>query len=361
MKKICFTIRNIDCGGGTERVCICLANALVEKGYEVYIVDYDSKKHIPFFSCNPQIKLWTILSHGGFERKLRWQFWYSSWKFRRFLKKHCIDVVIDVDTFNALWTAPAVRGLNIKWISWDHFNLSYCKGGKRRRALELVGREADKLVLLTKADVNDYINNTSVPHCKIKQIYNPLSFEIDEEIDHSGQKRITSIGRISFQKGFDLLLKSWKIVEDSVNDWELEIVCGYGDWEALQAESIALGCKNVRCLPPSKNVVDKLKKTAVYALPSRFEGFGLVITEAMSCSVPVVSYNCPQGPKEIICDGEDGFLVEPENYKLFADKLIHLMKDDVMRQKMGKSAYMNSKRFYMKNILPQWIDLIEGC
>lgn len=358
-KNICFTIRNIDCGGGTERVGLRLANALAERGYNVWMVSYDAKQGKPFFYCNPRVKLWTILGHGGFERKMRWQFWYGAWKFRRFLKKILIDVVIDIDTFNALWTAPAIRGLNIRWISWDHFNLDYCKGPKREKALELVSREADYLVLLSKADKANYLEKTLVPQEKIVQIYNPLSFEVPLPINHLGQKRVTAIGRISFQKGFDLLLQSWLLVEKEVDDWTLEIVCGYGDWNGLRKEAEDMGCKHVVCSPPTQDIPEKLAETAIFALSSRFEGFGLVITEAMTCSVPTVSYACPQGPAEIIKDGEDGLLVEPENVKQFAEKLLVLINDEGLRAKMGKAAFENSKRFSMDSIIREWIKLIE--
>lgn len=358
-KNICFTIRNIDCGGGTERVGLRLANALVERGYNVWMVSYDAKKGIPFFYCDPRVKLWTILGHGGFERKMRWQFWYSAWKFRRFLKRNRIDVVIDIDTFNALWTAPAIRGLNIKWISWDHFNLDYCKGPKRKNALELVSKEADSLVLLSKTDKANYLEKTSVPSEKIVQIYNPLSFEVPQPTNHCGQKRVTAIGRISFQKGFDLLLQSWLLVEKEMDDWTLEIVCGYGDWNGLQKEAEDMGCKHVVCSPPTQDIPGKLAETAIFALSSRFEGFGLVITEAMTCSVPTVSYACPQGPAEIIKDGEDGLLIEPENVKQFAEKLLVLINDEGLRAKMGRAAFENSKRFSMDSIIREWIKLIE--
>lgn len=360
MKNICFTIQNIDCGGGTERVGLRLANALVERGYNVWMVSYDAKRGVPFFDCDPRIRLWTILGHGGFERKMRWQFWYGAWKFRRFLKRKHIDVVIDIDTFNALWTAPAVRGLSIKWISWDHYIFNYCIGKRRIQALDYVAKEADKMVVISQADMIKYQTSSSVPSNKIVQIYNPLSFEIRHPISHNGQKRVTAIGRIDPAKGFDLLLQSWLLVEKQVHNWTLEIVCGYGDWKALQKEAEEMGCRNVICSPPTKDIQGKLAETAIFALSSRFEGFGLVITEAMTCSVPTISYACPQGPAEIISDGEDGLLVEPENVKQFAEKLLLLINDDELRARMGEAAFRNSKRFSMDRILEKWIRLIEG-
>lgn len=358
MKNICFTIRNIDCGGGTERVGLRLANALVERGYNVHMVSYDAKENRPFFPCDERLRLWCILDNI-FHRRFRWHFWYGAYRFRKYLKRNKIDVVIDIDTFNALWTAPAVKGLPVKWISWDHFNYSYCAGKLRRKALKLVHDHADALVLISKADRETYLHETDFKADFLKQIYNPLSFEVNSPIDHSKQKKVLAMGRIAPQKGFDLLLQSWRIIEQQVNDWQLEIVCGYGDYTALEQEARDMGLHNVTCTGPTKDVQGKMSSAAIFALSSRFEGFGLVITEANTCSVPVVSYDCPCGPNEIITDGYDGLLVEPENVEQFAEKLLFLMRDGKQRTRMGYNAYQSAHRFSMDTIMPQWIDLIE--
>lgn len=359
MKNICFTIRNIDCGGGTERVGLRLANALVERGYNVHMVSYDAKANRPFFHCDERIKLWCILDNI-FHRRFRWHFWYGAYRFRKYLKRNKIDVVIDIDTFNALWTAPAIKGTDIKWISWDHFNYSYCAGELRKKALQLVHNQANALVLISKADRETYLRETAFKPDFLKQIYNPLSFEVDHPIDHSKQKKVIAMGRIAPQKGFDLLLEAWKTVEKQVPDWQLEIVCGYGDYEALEQEARDMGLRNVVCTGPTKDVQGKMSSAAIFALSSRFEGFGLVLTEAAICSVPAVSFDCPCGPNEIITDGYDGLLVEPENVPQFAEKLITLMKDDELRVQMGRNAYTSAHRFSMNTILPQWMELIEN-
>lgn len=360
MKHICFTIRNIDCGGGTERVGLRLANALVEHGYAVSMVSYDAREGKPFFCCDPRIKLWTILSHGGFERKMRWHFWYGSWKFRRFLKREKVNVVIDIDSFNAMWTAKAVQGLGIKWISWDHFNFAYTNGKYRKEALRLVQEGADCLVLLSKADRETYLRETTFKPDFLKQIYNPLSFEVDHPIDHRGQKKVLAMGNYIPVKGFDLLIRAWKIVEQYVSDWSLEIVCGSGDFRELENEAHMIGCNRLVCSGPITDVQTKMSNSAIFALSSRFEGFGLVITEAASCSVPTVSFNCSCGPKEIITGQVDGLLVEPENYEQFAEKLIWLIRHDEERARMGQYAYENSKRFSMERILKKWVNLIDS-
>ena len=256
-------------------------------------------------------------------------------------------------------TAKAIKGLGIKWISWDHFDFEYTKGWRRPEALQMVKKDAYALVLITKALCKTYLERTDFNASFIRQIYNPLSFELNYPINHRGQKKVLAMGRIAPQKGFDLLLKSWLLVEKQVEDWILEIVCGYGDYQSLEKEAKAMGCKSVICVGQTTNVPGIMSSASIFALSSRFEGFGLVITEANACSVPVVSYDCPVGPNEIITDGVDGLLVEPENVEQFAEKLLFLIKNDSLREDMGRKAYESSKRFSMEKILKQWVDLIE--
>lgn len=223
----------------------------------------------------------------------------------------------------------------------------------------MIKNDAYALVLITKELCKTYLEKTNFDASFIRQIYNPLSFELNSPINHYGQKKVLAMGRIAPQKGFDLLLKSWLLVEKQVNDWTLEIVCGYGDYKALEHEAYLMGCKNVICSGPTTDVPKVMSSASIFALSSRFEGFGLVLTEANACSIPAVSYDCPVGPNEIITDGVDGFLVEPENIEQFAEKLLILMKNDSLREEMGKNAYESSKRFSMDIILKQWVKLIE--
>jgi len=358
MKNICFVIHNIQCGGGTERVCATIANELCNRGYNISIISYDAKK-APFFRFDPKIKIGNMLTNI-LERRTRRFKWYAAWKLKRFLLANKVDLVIDVDTIHALWTYRAIKNTNIKWISWDHFNFTYCtKSFERMQALQLIEMYANKLVLLSKADKQTYLEETNIPENKIIQIYNPLSFEA-ESYQERNKKQVLAIGRISYQKGFDLLLQAWKIVETKINDWHLEIVCGYGDYHALEEEAHSMGIKNITCSPPTNNVQGKFEGSSIFVLSSRFEGFGLVLTEAMTMSVPCVSFDCPVGPNEIIINNENGLLAKPEDVNDLAEKLIYMIKNKDERIRMGKNAYESSKRFSIDTIIPQWIKLIDN-
>lgn len=355
--NICFTIHNISCQGGTERVGLIIANELCQKGYGVFIMSYDAKQP-PSFYCDPRIKVASMLSNILERRTRKWR-WYAIWKYHRFLLEHNIDVIIDIDTQHANWSIPAARGTKAKVIGWDHFNYTYSTCGNfRQNAIRLIEQEAAGLVLLTQADKITYLAKTRMSADFIHQIYNPITFDEKEWIYHES-KKVVSIGRIDPQKGFDLLLKSWTLVEQRNNDWTLEIVCGFGDPTILRHEASLLGLKRVKCSPPTSNIRQKYLNAGIYALSSRFEGFPMVLLESCAMSLPMVSYDCETGPAEIVEDGVNGFLVSPENYEQFAEKLIEMMKNEEMRLSMSKAAFETSKKYKLNNIIQQWVDLLN--
>ena len=178
-------------------------------------------------------------------------------------------------------------------------------------------------------------------------------------LEHS-QNKILAIGRFAEQKGFDLLIETWSYVEKKYQDWFLEIVGEGAGKKELEEKINSLGLKNVIISPFAKNVRQKYADASIYVLSSRYEGFALVLLEAISMSLPIVSFNCPKGPEEIIEDGVNGYLVPPLNTKMLADKLMLLMGDVEKRKEMGKNGYLLSKKFKIENITAQWINLLES-
>ncbi|MDD3201579.1 MAG: glycosyltransferase, partial [Bacteroidales bacterium] len=113
--------------------------------------------------------------------------------------------------------------------------------------------------------------------------------------------------------------------------------------------------------PSTNDIVSKYCESSIFVLSSRYEGFGMVITEAMSCGVPPVSFSCPCGPKDIISDGEDGLLVPNGDIETLAAKICYLIEHDNLRREMGRKAIVNVQRFNMENIALQWKRLFEEC
>lgn len=154
---------------------------------------------------------------------------------------------------------------------------------------------------------------------------------------------------MSYPKNYKSLINVWKIVTDKHSDWLLEIWGAGEEYKTLNQRIISLGLQNNIFLKGYTNDVSlKLAESSLFILSSIFEGFGLVIIEAMSCGVPVVSYACPCGPQDIIADGHDGFLVPVNDEKVLADRICRLIEDKELRKEMGKAARLKAEQYDIK-------------
>jgi len=198
----------------------------------------------------------------------------------------------------------------------------------------------DRLVLLTESDraLWGYPPNAVV-------IPNPLSFTSPVTADLSA-KRILSTGRLIATKGFDLLIESFRLVAMRHPDWRLTIFGEGQDKQFLLNKVRRYKLEDhIDILPPVSNIIPHLLNTSIYAAASRYEGFGLAITEAMECGVPCVAFDCECGPGEIISHGEDGILVEPLHTEKFAAALLHLIENPTLRAQLGRQANISAGRF----------------
>lgn len=355
--NICFTICSLSNCGGTERVSTMIANELSARGYHVFFVSYAGQQKL-FFPLNRQISVFRIL-RNRWEHKMRHIPGYVQWRYQRFLRKKAIDVVIDVDVLMAEISAIACTRVGCKLISWDHFNYNYMQGTKRKQnVLQLVERCASQLVVLTQADRKMYTENTDLSPDFITQIYNPISLTEQEVIFH-GKKKVLAVGRFTPQKGFDLLLRIWSMVESQMPGWELEIVGDDGSDEAgLSPLKEELGLQRVTLLPATSQITRFYQDASIYVLSSRFEGFPMVLLEATSMSLPIVAFDCQTGPNEIIEDGCNGFLISPGDLTMFAQKLMCLMQDENLRHKFGRRSFEISQKFSLSEICDQWQSLL---
>jgi len=205
------------------------------------------------------------------------------------------------------------------------------------------------MVVLTedaKRDWPELSNVTLIP--------DPIPFIIDL-MSTLSLKRVVSIGRYAYEKGNDLLLKAWAKVEKSCNDWTLDIY-GMGNQTPYQELMKKLEIDETRCHLHGSllDVKEAYLNSSVFTLPSRFEGFGLVIIEAMACGVPVVTFDCENGPRNILTNNQDGILVKPFDVDEYAESLLRLIRDDKLRSQMGHRAYESSKRYLIEDIALQW-------
>lgn len=355
MSNICFLINNISRGAGTERMTTMLANELC-KNHNIYIYSCREGYTTEFF-VKDEVK---VVALGGEQvsnpitRKV-----YIRKKLANLFAEQEIDIAIAVDLDMCLYfysLKGCIKRLGIKTVGWEHFNYYYHQGLKGLTVKHIATNFCDALIVLGLNDFKTY--KDKVKRIKnIQYIYNPLAVSIEEK--KIEEKIVLSVGRLEVQKGFDLLLNAWCVVEKECPDWKLKIV-GSGSQQELLIKIIEDNkLKNVEMIPYTNNIEDYYEKAGVYVLSSRFEGFVLVLLEAQAKGLPVVSFNCPEGPKEIIQDGVNGYLVENGNVEELASRIIELINDEDKRRSFSKHSQDNLDRFSIESVVPKWLDLID--
>ena len=277
----------------------------------------------------------------------------AAYKLRKKILEYDFDYIVDIDTIHSFFSIPATIGLRTKVISWEHFNFYSDLGIKRRKlGRNLAAKYADRIVTLTNEDREVFLENLDVKS-KIDYIYNPTPYP-NEKKSLCESKIAVAIGRLTAQKGFDKLLDIWKKIEEKDSEWELYIIGSGEDREKLLNQKENLKLERVNFIENTKNIKEYYKKASIYLMTSRFEGLPMTLIEAQSFGLPIISYDIKTGPKDIVNDSEDGYLIENDDKEKFADKFLELSQDREKIQKFSQKAYENSKRFKLDNIIRKW-------
>ena len=369
--KIVYLYTSFTIAGGADRVVIEKANYLAEHGYDVTIVTDSQQKRASFFPISQNVKLHDLAL--DFEQEYKYNpliriFIYLNLIKRyekvlsKYLYKEKPDIVITTLGRNMDFLADIKDG-SIK-IGESHiakpfirnFHLLESKGPIYRMVAKIWMRKItknckklDALVLLTK---NDEKNWEGIK--KIQIIPNPLPFT-PSSASTCNNKQAIFVARMCEQKGYEYLLQASEKVsqKNSPRDGE--------EKEIIQRSIIKKGLSSTILLKgTTTNIQEKYLESSICILSSRYEGFGMVLLEAMACGVPCVAFNCPYGPADIIKDGEDGFLVEHLNSDALAKRICDLIEDETLRKKMGALAKRNIQRFNKDNIMKEWMHLFEN-
>lgn len=356
--RICFSIANFSKCGGTERVCEVVTRHLCSKGYEIHVLSQWGTK--PYFKFDDRVHTHYLMSkyEKSFAEKHPK---YMILRNRIFYKMHHFDLIVDVGLGMSNTTIPAIKGLNVKHFAWDHFSYHYYENMTfLHAALDKVKTFSDGHIVLTKTDRELYIKNQNVNPNKIFQLYNPLSFNIPSYKVHDS-KTVIAVGRFSYEKGFDMLLKAWKKVEEVVNDWNLQIWGYNGEDSGRVFETFnELGLKHASLHNATSEIEKVFDLASILVLPSRHEGLGLVLLEASAYSLVPIAFDCPNGPHELIKNGENGLLVPPENIEALSNAIIFLIQNNDLRKKIAFNAYLNVENFKQEKIINQWDKLIQS-
>ena len=362
--------------GGVERVVSMKASYLADHlGYDVTVVVTEGGGREPFFPLSPQVKVVNL--DLNFEELWgkpllgkAWLYVQKQWRYRRLLRQVLMRLRPD---FTISVLRREINFLNSikdgsRKIGELHVNRANYRSFKTRgggRLVELLSRlwmkslveklrKLDCMVVLTETARADWPELT-----RVRVIPDPLPIR-PERVSPLTAKRIVTIGRYDYDKGYDLLLRMWKEMQTLRPDWRLDIY-GMGDRSDYMRLADTLGIDSSRCgLHGSiKDVMAAYLDSSVFVLPSRFEGFGLVMIEAMSCGLPVVAFDCDNGPRSILTEGRDGFLVPTGDVSRMAERLLLLTGDEALRREMGSQARRSSAKYELAKVATQWETLFD--
>mgnify|MGYP001026284292 FL=1 len=352
--KLLFLIHNMSHRAGTERVLSSIANELAGRYYDITIASCRDGRNSGF-KLDKRIKLVSLEGEkygNPVVRRLK-----GIGKIRKLNKKNEYDYIICIDV-SLVFYAMFAKYKNTKIIAWEHFNYGVNTGSKLQSyARHISCKNADILVVLTDRDKELYEKNEKDIK-KIVRIYNPITTD-NREWDIQRDKTVLAVGRLENQKGFDLLLDGWKNIEDKYSDWKLRIA-GVGSKEAqLKQQMSDLQLKNVQFAGYIDDINEEFRKASVFVCSSRFEGFGMVILEAQANELPVVSFDCPYGPSELIKDGYTGILVENGDVPALSAGIEKLINDKDLRSRLAIEAKKWSESFNVTGICDRWEKLLK--
>lgn len=357
-KHICFFIGSISNGAGTERITISLVNLFIEKGYRVSIVCLCQVGN-PFFAVDSRVQVYSIFSSPCI---FTLHYLQIVRKLYLYLKKERVDILINVDVILAIFSVPLKLFLSqVKVVSWEHFNYKSNLGIARRDwGRKLSQRYANAIVTLTEQDRSFYLEK-KYNRAKVYAIPNFLD-SFPNRYANMGSKLVLAVGRCTCQKGFDLLINIWKDVKKNevAKDWKLKIVGDGEDKDKLveQAKTLNL-LTSIEFYPAQKDLSVYYMNSSIYVMTSRYEGLPMVLLEAISYGLPIISYDCLTGPQEIINDRVNGYLIPFGQKELFASKLLQLMERDDERKSMQKEAVSFSRRYSIDETCRRWQDLFS--
>lgn len=374
--KIVYLTPALYMAGGVERVLTLKANYFAEHfGYDITIVLTEGKDKPLFYPLFEKIKV--INLNIGFEELwtcnfLKKIFVYLK-KQRRYKKaltaelmrihpditisllRREINFINDIHDGSRKIGEMHINRANYRNYDTEHANIIkqiFAKFWSHSLLSHL--KKLDTLVVLTEKDRESWVELDNVI-----VIPDPLSLS-PSSVSPLTEKRVISVARYSYEKGIDLLLKAWSIVEKQISDWRLDVF-GDGDRTVYEQLIDELKIDKTRCQLHGRtnNVEQEFINSSLFVLASRFEGFGMVIVEAMACGLPVVSFDCPWGPQSIIQNDVDGLLSENGNSKMLSNCLLKVINNDSLRTKFSRNAIINVQRFEIAQIAEEWHHLFS--
>ena len=356
--KIMYCIRGLHNSGGMERVLSVKANLLASRGHEVTIAVLRLKGRKPFFPLSPSVGILDLSDSGRFRGTVRK-------RLARAVREIDPDVCVSL-CGKEVYALPAVAGgrpcvaeyhfSHDKFFRKYHGALLYPYALLRTRLLGNALKKFDCMVTLTGRDLPVWKK-----YCRrVERIFNPVTTPPGRFSTLEG-KRMIAVGRLEEQKNFRDLVDAWAIVAGSHPDWHLDIFGEGKLWQSLRAQIGRLGLDGAVTLRGVvKDIAAEYQQASALVMSSIHEGFPLALVEASSFGLPLISYDCPTGPSEIITDAmsgsEDanGFLVPVGDVEALADRICRVAGDRELRMRLGAASGKSSGRFSPEVVISVW-------
>lgn len=391
MKKVCFFMATPFTLGGEQRVVSIISNLLVDSGFDVTIMctDMTAIRNNKLYNLSEKVKIGYV---RGFNNKIikkirskRWDMYYENLKTGKYknslsslkfincdfltqmllinsFNKENFDYVISLSTIYNTMLACISDKIKAKTIGWQHgsFEQSFCQNDKGHYNQDVftkyMFKKLDKYVVLTQHDkrlIRERFNENVVV------INNPKSI-ISDEISNLENKQFLAVGRFSEEKNFSLLIDMFNEYHKINNEWELTIV-GEGPLKKEYIKKIKQ--YNLQDFIHIKNFTNKISKyyleSSIYLMSSFYEGWGMVIGEAIEFGLPIISFNISSAP-EMIKDGYNGYIVNKNNLNKYVDSMVKLSSDEELVKEFGKNSRTFSSNFDNARVIKKWLDVFES-
>ena len=363
--------------GGMERVLLNKVTWMVKHWHwKVTVVTTDQKGRPPFYPFPSEVRmvdlginysddnsLGTLRKVMGYLRRRR----VHRRRLTQLLMQEKADVVVSLFPSESSFLPDIQDGsrkvLELHFCKF--FRLQYGRSGLmglidrwRTRMDERLVRRFDRFVVLTEEDRGYW---GALPNIEV--IPNAAIFPFINRQSDVSVHRVIAVGRLDYQKGFDRLIEAWDLVQRDTehSDWHLDIF-GQGEWrEMLQQMIVERGLmQTVHLNKPTNAIWDEYLRSSILVMSSHYEGFGMVLIEAMACGVPVISFDCKCGPRDIIEDEVNGLLVPEGNIEGLASALMRLMDDELLRRHMSVCAARVTERYSEERVMGQWMRLFQS-
>lgn len=358
--KITLIISKMSNSGGTERVMSVFSNELAKRGHEVTIITVSDDKPGSFYYLEQDIKLIKFNILGRYKNPIS-KLLYSPaafLKIRKTLLATKPEIVISyVDILNVM-TILSLTGTAIPVIATEHFSPGIRRIGFIWEFLRKVYyKKAKAVTVLTPEDKESF---PAELQDRIFVMPNPVSKPEKFKTDYSELKyELIAVGRLVKDKGFDILIKSFSVIEKDFPNLKLNIYGSGTEFNNLCDLIDSLNLENkIFINDPVSNIIDKIISADIFIHPARLEPFGMVIVEAMSAGVPVTATDCPNGPKNIITHMTDGILVCNECAAEIAAAVKLLLTDKELRKKLGENAKKITEKLSVEKFMNKWKELL---